>query len=181
MVGHSSSNAFGQIFLLVTILLLPGSAIASLLRIRLESISSRVILTVAFGTSFIMVMGYLVSLAGPHVGVDRPLDRIPQLWIWGVLLLILTIACAVVKRDPVSYVFEGVEPYHVYYSSIFLVFPLVAAIGAFRLNGGDSNDVAVVNFIVIIGLLVFTSIVTWRRDVRFPISALIYSISLAVV
>ena len=181
VVGHSSSNAFGQIFLLVTILLLPGSAIASLLKIRLESISSRVILTVSFGTSFIMVMGYLVSLTGPHVGVDRPLDRIPQLWIWGVVLLVLTIACAIVKRDPVSYVFDGVEPYHVYYSSIFLVFPLVAAIGAFRLNGGDSNDIAVVNFIVIIGLLVFTSIVTWRRDVRFPISALIYSISLAVV
>ncbi|CAB4776737.1 MAG: hypothetical protein F2729_01225 [Actinobacteria bacterium] len=181
VVGHSSSNAFGQIFLLVTILLLPGSAIASLLKIRLESISSRVILTVAFGTSFIMVMGYLVSLAGPHVGVDRPLDRIPQLWIWGVVLLVLTIACAIVKRDPVSYVFEGVEPYHVYYSSIFLVFPIVAAIGAFRLNGGHGNDVAVVNLVVIIGLVVFTSIVTWRRDVRFPISALIYSISLAVV
>lgn len=181
VAGHSSSNAFGQIFLLVTILLLPGSAIASLLRIRLESISSRVILTVAFGTTFIMVMGYLVSLAGPHVGVDRPLDRIPQLWIWGVVLLVLTIACAIVKRDPVSYVFEGVEPYHVYYSSIFLVFPIVAAIGAFRLNGGHGNDIAVINLAVIIGLVIFTSIVTWRRDVRFPISALIYSVSLAVV
>ncbi len=181
IVGDSVPNAFGQIFLLVTILLLPGSAIASLLRIRLESISSRVILTVAFGTTFIMVMGYLVSLIGPHIGVQRPLDRMPQIWLWGVLLLVLTVACAIVKRDPVAYVFEGVEPYHVYYSSIFLVFPIVAAIGAFRLNGGHGNDIAVVNYSVIIMLLVFTSIVTWRRDVRFPISALVYSVSLAVV
>ena len=181
LIGREHPNGIGQVFLIATLLLLPGASVASILKIQLESVAARVLLTVSFGATVVMVGGYVFSSVGPWFGIDRPLDPIPQYWFWGIVLVALTSLCWFLDRDPIDYVFDGIEPYHVYYSAIFLLFPLMSAIGAFRLNGTGTNDIAVITLAVVMIVLLLTSVIAWRQDVRFPISALIYTTSLAVL
>jgi hypothetical protein len=62
----------------VTILVIPGAMLMSMLRTRPAKVAGRVVLAVVFSMMIVMVVGGLASLLGPCVGIAQPLDTVTQ-------------------------------------------------------------------------------------------------------
>ncbi|HVA99851.1 MAG TPA: hypothetical protein VNE42_01125 [Acidimicrobiales bacterium] len=164
-----------------TLLLIPGAAIMSAIWTRPASIAGRMVLAVSLSLMVIMVVGGIASLLGPHLGLAHPLDPFPQRIIWGILAIVVLASSAFTRRDPTTWIFEGVHTNHVALTLVFGLLPVLAILGVARLNHSGDNSLAVVSAALDVVVLLVGVVGGWRRGSRWPLSALLYAASLALL
>jgi uncharacterized membrane protein len=88
-----------------------------------------------------MLIGALLSWAGPWVGIERGLDREVQLWVYAVVLG----GCAYMERRGGGWL-PGIKNLggsrRVRHTAYAVLLPLLALVGATKLNRGNGNDLA---------------------------------------
>jgi uncharacterized membrane protein len=165
----------------ITLLLVPGAAVMSLLRTRPANTAGRLVLAVCLSMTVIMVVGCLASLLGPRVGLAHPLDPLPQFAIWIVLALLALAVCAINQRDPVAWIFEGVDSTNLLVALGCGVLVLLSLLGVAQLNFSGNSDLAAFATVLDAGVLLAGVVGGWRRTNRWPLNTLLYCVSLALL
>jgi uncharacterized membrane protein len=165
----------------VTILLVPGATLMSLLDFRPATTASRVVLAVCLSLMVIMVVGGVASQLGPHVGLAHPLNPLPQRVIWASLSVIGVVTCIALRREPASWIFEGVDSEHVAGLLVSGSLVVVSILGVARLNHIGSSKLAVYSTALDVAVLLIGIIGGWRRTSRWPLGTLLYAATLSIL
>jgi uncharacterized membrane protein len=165
----------------VTILLIPGATVMSMLRTRPAKVEGRAVLAVVFSMMVVMVVGGVASLFGPYFGIAQPLDTGTQSVIWVAIALGILAASAANRRDPVTWIFQGTHAPSVpgLLTSGLLV--LISILGVAELN--HTGDVHLATFGTVLDTVVLLVGIVggWKRDSKWPLSTLLYGASLALL
>lgn len=165
----------------VTILIIPGAAVMSNLRTRPVHTDGRVVLAVSLSILAIMVVGGVASELGPHLGVAHPLNATPETVIWIVLALAVLATSAVRHRDPVAWVFDGVQGSQILHVLAGGLLVVLSILGVAELNFSGDNHLAVFSAILDVAVLLAGVVGGWSRTSRWPLSTLLYCASLALL
>lgn len=165
----------------VTILLVPGAAVLSILNIRPANTAARFVLSACLSMIAIMVVGGAASLLGPPIGIAQPLDAAPQSFIWFILAVVILATCAIKRRDPVRWAFEGIRRLQVVSAIGCSLLVVVSILAVARLNYSGNTDLAIFSTTLDVVVLLAAIVGEWRRPNRWPLSTLLYATSLALL
>jgi uncharacterized membrane protein len=165
----------------ITLLLVPGAAVMSLLKTRPATTAGRVVLAVSLSMMAIMVVGGVASLIGPHVGVTHPLNPLPESVIWIVLAFLVLRICETKRRDPVTWVFEGVRSTNVSAAFAGGALVVLSILGVAQLNYSDNNHLAVFSTFLDVVVLLAGIAGGATRTARWPMNTMLYAASLALL
>jgi uncharacterized membrane protein len=129
----------------------------------------------------IMVVGGVASLIGPHVGVAHPLDVLPESVIWFLLAVLVVWFSITRRRDPVTWIFEGVTTTNVYVALACGILVVLSILGAAQLNHSGNARLAVVATTIDVVVLLAGAVGGWSRTSRWPLNSLLYFASLALL
>lgn len=150
-----------QAVALIGFVLLPGFVFGFPVLRHLNRWAERLPLAAGFGATVLMVEGFAASKIGNLVGVDRPLDRVPQLVLFAAFA---AVACGIERWQARDFLPEIVPPATL--RSLLplgmLLLPAAACAGAVRLNHGNGNELALAvltaTWLVIVALLLWVSL-----------------------
>ena len=162
-------------------MLVPGAALMAALKTRPANSAGRVVLAVCLSMMSIMIVGGVVSLIGPHVGLARPLDSLPESVIWFVIAIVLLAVNAVKHRDPVTWILEGVRAEHLLGLLAGGLLVVVSILGVAQLNHSGNIHLAVVSTSLDVIVILVGVVGGWKRSSRWPLSTLLYFVSLALL
>jgi uncharacterized membrane protein len=165
----------------VTMLLIPGASVLANLRTRPATIGGRVVLSVVLSMMVIMVVGGLASLIGPHVGVAHPLNVLPESLIWFTLALVVLAVGAIDHRDPVEWIFDDIHAPNLYGALVGALLVMLSILGVAQLNHSGDNFLSVFTVCLEILVLLTAVVGAWKRTSHWPLSALLYGVSLALL
>lgn len=165
----------------VTLLLVPGAVIMTRLRARPANTEGRLVLATCLSMMAIMVVGGVASLVLPIVGISHPLNVIPESVIWFLIALATLEIGARSRRDPVSWIFDGVRAKNVYGVLASGVLVAISILAVAELNHSGDYHLAVFSAALDIALLLIAIVGGWSRTSRWPLSTLLYSASLALL
>jgi uncharacterized membrane protein len=165
----------------VTLLLVPGAVIMSLLDARPGGTAGRVVLAVCLSMMTIMVVGGVVSLIGPHLGIAHPLNVWPETVIWSLLAISALTIGAVQRRDPIQWIFDGVRATHPIGPTVAALLVVISILGVAQLNHTGNDRLAVLGTTLDVLALLAGIIGGWSRSSRWPLNALLYGASLALL
>jgi uncharacterized membrane protein len=171
-------SAATQAIAVGTLLLLPGAALLAFARLPFRSSAGRVVAAVALSVTLLMATSLVLSLVGPLLGVERPLDTevaVPTLVLCGVLLVTVG---ALRQRDAGAYLLRGVNVRGITTAAISLVLPVLALLGAERLDAGASGDLAIVVTAATL-LLLLAALSAALGGRRPPVATLLFAAVLA--
>jgi hypothetical protein len=171
-------SAATQAIAVGTLLLLPGAALLAFARLPFRSSAGRVVAAVALSVTLLMATSLVLSLVGPLLGVERPLDTevaVPTLVLCGVLLVTVG---ALRQRDAGAYLLRGVNVRGIITAAISLVLPVLALLGAERLDAGASGDLAIVVTAATL-LLLLAALSAALGGRRPPVATLLFAAVLA--
>jgi uncharacterized membrane protein len=142
-----------QVLLVPLLLVVPGVILLRALRVPGRVVASFPVYIPCASLIVLMGSGIAVDLVGPLIGVTAPLRALP-------LLVGLEAICAVL----LAYSVNAPPEVEISWGSLSrpgrlawpLVLPLVAAVGALRLNSGHGNSVALIAAVASVVLLVST-------------------------
>jgi uncharacterized membrane protein/glycosyltransferase involved in cell wall biosynthesis len=163
-----------ELFLLLSV---PGILLLRAARVTPGAVLSFPLYIVFGSLTVLMLSGVAVDLLGPPLGVSRPLATSP-------LVVSLSIACAVLialcaVREPPrlrAYLPARVQLWHAWP----LVLPLLAWIGATRLNNGHGTTLAIVAVAVTSASLILGAVLAQKWNVGQS-AILLYAASLALM
>ena len=164
-----------------TLLLIPGAAVMALIATRPANTAGRMVLAVCLSMMAIMVVGGAASLLGPHLGVARPLNSLTESVIWILLAILMLAVCAVKRRDPVTWIFEGVRATHLLGALASGLLVVLSILGVAQLNHSGNNHLAVFATSLDVAVLLAGVIGGWKRTSRWPLFTLLYCVSLALL
>lgn len=165
----------------VTMLLLPGASVMSALRARPSDTAGRLVLAVCLSMLTIMVVGCAASLIGPYFGLVRPLDPLPEIFIWSTLA-IFGLALGTIKHlDPVKWVFQDVRTSQIYTVLASGLLVVLSILGVAQLNHSGNNQLAIIATSIDVFVLLVGVVGGWSRESHLPLSTLLYSASLALL
>ena len=165
----------------ITLLLIPGATVMSMLETRSTNTAARVVLAVCLSMMVIMVVGGVASLLGPHIGIAHPLNTLPESVIWAVLAILMLAVCAAKYSDPVIWIFEGLRTRHVVGALASGLLVVLSILGAAQLNHSGNNHLAVFATALDVVVLLTGIVGGWKRTSRWPLNSLLYSASLALL
>ena len=165
----------------ITLLLVPGAAVMSVLRSRPANTAGRVVLAVSLSMMVIMVVGGVASLLGPYVGLAHPLNPLPEGVIWFLLAILLLVIGAIKRCDPVSWILEGVRTTHIFVALGSGLLVVLSILGVAQLNYGGNNHLSVFATTLDVVVLLVGVVGGWNRTSRWPLNSLLYSVSLALL
>jgi uncharacterized membrane protein len=165
----------------VTIFILPGASVLATLKTRPANTSGRVILAVCLSMIVIMIVGCVASVVGPHIGITRPLDTVPESVIWFVLALVVLICGAVQRTDPLTWIFDDVRIGNYYGVLAGGALVLLSILGAAQLNHSGNNFLSVFTTGLAVLALIAGVAGGWKRNSTWPLCTLLYCASLALL
>ncbi len=165
----------------LTMLILPGASVMAALKTRPATTAGRVVLAVCLSMLTIMVVGVVASFIGPHVGVAQPLDAVPQTLIWFVLALVVLVVGAANGRDPVGWMFDDIHAPNIAGAAVGSLLVLLSVLGVAQLNYSGDNFLSVFTIGLDVVVLVAGVVAGWKRSSQWPLSALLYGASLALL
>jgi uncharacterized membrane protein len=164
-----------------TLLVIPGAAVMSLLKTRPANTAGRIVLAVCLSMMFIMIVGCIASLVGPHIGIAHPLNPWPESVIWIILAVLVLVACARRHSDPVTLIFGGVRTVNIAVVLAGGVLVVLSILGVAQLNyTGDAHLAVFATALDVIVLLVAV-VGAWQRNSQWPLNTLLYCVSLALL
>jgi uncharacterized membrane protein len=166
-----------QVLLVPLLLIVPGSILLQALRIPSRVVRSFPVYVPCASIIVLLGSGLAVDLLGPLVGVAEPLRAVPLLVGFEVTCLGLMVACA---SAPADVTIEWRSPRRPVRVAVPLLIPLAAAAGAFRLNAGHGNAVAVVAAVAIVGSLFAAAALSARLD-KAVLEMVLYGAGLAMI
>jgi uncharacterized membrane protein len=128
-----------------------------------------------------MVVGGAASVLGPPLGIAQPLDTVSQSVIWILIALGVLAIGAATRRDPVTWIFEGVSAPSVAGVLTSSLLVLISILGVAELNHTGNIRLAVVGTVLDAGVLLAGIAGGWSRESRWPLSTLLYGASLALL
>lgn len=165
---------------LVALLLVPGATVMSYFGARPANTAGRVVLAVCLSMMVIMVVGGIASLVGPHIGISRPLDVLPEFVIW-FFLAVLILRIGVKRHDPITWIFEGVHTSQIYCGMMVSALAILSILGVAQLNHtGDARLAAFATTLDVIVLLLAV-VGGWRRTSTWPLNTILYFASFALL
>ena len=165
----------------VTILLIPGAWVMTVLKCRPSNASGRLALAVSLSMLVIMVVGFIASEIGPSLGLARPLDSRPETVIWLCLGALLLAHATIKNLDPVNSIIEGLSLSRMYLFLVSGLLPALSILGVARLNYSADDHLAIFATCLDVIVLVAGVVGGWNRQSRWPLSTLLYSASLALL
>ena len=165
----------------ITMLVIPGAAMMSVLGARPANTAGRLVLAVCLSMVVIMVVGAAASLIGPHFGVARPLDSIPQDLIWLAIMATIARLGTTNRTDPLHWVFQGTRIPHLYVGLASGLLPVLSILGVAQLNHSKDVHLAITASVLDVAVLLAGIVGGWKRGSRWPLSTLLYSASLALL
>ena len=165
----------------VTLLIIPGAAVMSLLKTRPANTAGRIVLAVCLSMMFIMVVGCVASLVGPHFGVAHPLNPWPESVLWVILAVLVLVMCAQKHCDPVTWVFDGVRTANITVALAGGVLVVLSILGVAQLNYTGNAHLAIFATTLDVVVLLVGVVGSWRRGSQWPLNTLLYCVSLALL
>ena len=166
-----------QLVLVPMLLVVPGLLLLNALRVPGPSVAAFPLYIPAASLMVLMGSALAVNLIGPPIGVEAPLRSAPlliglQLVCLGLLLAGLT--------APLSTAIPRPALPSARWLGLSMVFPMLAAAGALRLNHGAGSAVAVLALFACLIVLIAAALTADRLDVT-RLSVLLYAASLAMM
>jgi uncharacterized membrane protein len=165
----------------VTLLLVPGAVVMSALRTRPANIAARLVLAVCLSMMVVMVVGGLVSLIGPVVGLAHPLNAPPEYVIWIVLAILALAMSARSHSDPVTWIFDGVQTTQVASALACGLLVVLSILGAAQINHSGDDRLAIFATTLDVVVLLAGIVGGWNRASRWPLNSVLYFASLALL
>lgn len=165
----------------ITLMLIPGATVMSILGTRSANTAARVVLAVCLSMMVIMVVGGMASLLGPRIGIAHPLNAFPETVLWLLIGVVVVVIGDVKHHDPVTWIFEGVRTSQVYGALGGCVLVVLSILGAAQLNHSGNYHLAVFATTLDIAVLLAAVIGGWSPTSRWPLNSLLYSASLALL
>jgi uncharacterized membrane protein len=166
-----------QLLLVPLLLVLPGVILLEVLRVPGQAIAAFPVYVPCASLIVLLGTGLLVDLVGPLVGVAAPIRA-------GPLLVGLEVTClallAVSLNAPRNVAIPWCSVSRCVRLAWPLILPLVAAVGALRLNSGHGNGVAVIAAAACIVVLITAMVVAPRLNGSLLV-VIIYAASLAMM
>lgn len=146
----------------VSIILLPGMVMLRVLHSSFTSVLEMILYAFALGILFLILCGLACNQLVPFLfNVSTPLT-LPWLWpIWNIATLILLVVAGTINWHPQVYPRVRLRRRTFIMVLLPAILPLLAAMGAFRLNNGADDVVAMACLIGVATLLSIT--IAWRR------------------
>jgi uncharacterized membrane protein len=164
-----------------TLLLVPGAAIMLSLRVRPANTAGRIVLAVCLSMMAVMVVGGVASFLGPLIGIAQPLDAIPETIIWCVLAVVVLVVGAHQRKDPMTWILEGVRTANVAVALAGGLLVVISILGVAQLNNSGDTNLAVIGTVLDAAVLLAGVVGGWKRTSRWPLSTILYSASLALL
>jgi uncharacterized membrane protein len=168
---------FAQLLLVLLLLVFPGVLLLRTLRVSGEAVAASPVYVPAASLAVLTASGLAVDLIGPLVRVHEPLRAIPLICGLELTCVALTFvatrspADAAVPWRRLNYPLRGAWP---------LIIPLIAAVGALRLNNGHSSAVAVLAVCLSVAAFAWALIRAHRMGTAQLITT-VYAVSLALM
>ena len=165
-----------QALLLAMLLVVPGLILLRTLRIPGQIVSSCPVYVICASIVVLFFSGLAVDMLGPLVSVTAPLRAWPLLI--GLEVTCLSLLAASINA-PTEVSIEWYSLSRLARLSWPLILPVMAAVGALRLNNGYSNIIAVIALIALITSLITATALSLRFDETL-LKVILYSSGLAL-
>ncbi|MEO3784330.1 hypothetical protein ABGB12_13425 [Actinocorallia sp. B10E7] len=166
-----------QILLVPLLLTVPGLLLLRALRIPASAIAAFPLYVPAASLMTLMGSGLAVNLVGPLVGVDAPLRAVPLLIGLQLCLGALLLAGA---RAPDDTLLDWSGLPSPRWTALLALVPLVAAMGALRLNTGHDSVLAIVSIVLCL-LILTVSTTSADRLTPAQLSVMLFVVALAMM
>jgi uncharacterized membrane protein len=166
-----------ELFLFGLLLVLPGVLLLRALRVPGAVVASSPVYVPAASLAVLIVSGLVVDVVGPLVGVSAPLRTVPLAV--GIELVLVGLFAASFRAPAgtaIPWRAIAVPPWRCWP----LLLPLVAAVGALRLNTGHSSSIAVVAVVGCLAVLAWAIARAPRLSDTF-VTVVVYAVSLSVM
>jgi len=165
----------------ITLLLVPGAAMMSMLRTRPANVPARIVLAVCLSMLVIMIVGAVASLLGPPFSIAQPLSTVSQSIVWSLIAVGILAMGAAVHRDPVRWIFEDVSVPRTAGVLTSGLLVLISILGVAELNHSGDARLAIFGTVLDAGVLLAGIAGGWRRDSKWSLTTLLYGASLALL
>jgi uncharacterized membrane protein len=166
-----------ELFMFGLLLVLPGVLLLRALRVPGKVVASSPVYVPAASLAVLVVSGLAVDLVGPVVGVSEPLRTFP-------LVVGIELACAGLFAASFRAPAGTAIPWRAITVSLArcwpLLLPLIAAVGALRLNTGHGSGIAVAAVVGCLAILAWAIAQAPRLSDPF-ITVIVYAVSLSVM
>lgn len=166
-----------ELFMFGLLLVLPGVLLLRALRVSGDVVASSLVYVPAASVAVLIVSGLAVDVVGPLVGVSEPLRTLP-------LVVGVDLACAGLFAAAFRAPATTAIPWRAITVPLGrcwpLLVPVIAAVGALRLNTGHGNWVAVVAVVGCLAVLAWAVARAPRLSDAF-VTVIVYAVSLSVM
>jgi uncharacterized membrane protein/GT2 family glycosyltransferase len=166
-------NVAASVITVATLLLAPGAILLGVARAAIPTGGARVVIAVALSVLLLMALSLVLSVGGPLLGVDRPLDAAfaaPLLALAGLLLAAVSF---VRGESGLLYLARGIHARDVRTAAVALLLPVAAVLGAERLNAGLPGDLALA-VTALTALLLLGALALALAGRRPPVATLLF-------
>jgi len=157
--------------------IISGYLITKSLRVKTQSITYTIVLSVGLSLSFLTLTGVMINVLLPEIGVLNPLSSISLATTFTLILIILWIIAVInVKNSSHDQIKRTVCPSNALALGLMffpIVFPCLSIIGTQLMNTTQNNSVLMILYVSI--PLFITAITLWHH--RFPSAAFPIAIS----
>ncbi len=148
------------------VVLVPGAVATATIELTLNSLTQRMFVALVVGIALLLGVGLLGAVVLKPLGVDHPLTRAPMVVAWLLLLVGAVVLPARRGKDPVRWLLADLNRRQGVWLVGLGVLPVLALLGAGRLNTGHGGALAVGTCTLCVGLLVLALVsALWGRRV----------------
>lgn len=166
-------NVAASAITVATLLLAPGAILLGAARAAIPFGGARVVIAIALSALLLMALSLTLSIGGPIVGIDRPLDAVfaaPLLALAGLLLAGIGL---IRGESGLLYLTRGVHARDLLVVAAGALLPIAAVLGAERLNVGLPGDLAL-TVTVVTALLLLGALALTFAGRRPPVATLLF-------
>jgi uncharacterized membrane protein len=166
-----------EVLLVLLLLTIPGLLLLRTVRIPGRVIADQPALVPCASIILLLFTGLALDLLGPLIAISAPLRTVPIVITIEAVCIVLLITS---RNAGPEYDVAWQAPRHPGLMLMALLLPVIAAMGALRLNNGHGNTVAIVAVVLCIAVLIAVLLYASRLDESLLITAL-FCVSLALM
>lgn len=143
-----------QLFATTGLILTVGGFTCSHLTKTAGSVLTRFLAVIGAGFLSILLMGAIFGTVLPHIGVSRPLTRVPLVILWLSILAGIALYSSMRRVDPIHELTVGITRQHLIWLSVLCIPPLLALVATSKLNSTGQAAPAIACGVLAVALIV---------------------------